>query len=64
MRKDKVCATICRAVQVGVNEWDDVRNSKIFNIESSIKDVLDWATSTLREPVTINSIKFSTIDDE
>lgn len=59
--KNKIIGTVTGCAQVGQNEYRDIHTSKIFNSNTTLQEIEDWAKQTLRTEsyFSFNQIKFS-----
>lgn len=55
----KVVATLSAPVQIGVDEWKQVRTSRVFSADRSIANMLTWAESEGIKSPTINDLTLS-----
>lgn len=60
----KFVATITSCIQVGQNDFDTQRHSKVFDYSESMSDVMAWATTLYCAEHTVNSIVLSHLDDK
>ena len=60
--KNKFCAIIQKAVQVGPEDWEMCRTVKIFDIGTPISTVLVWVRSTGIKDPTVNSFKLGEVE--
>ena len=60
----KFVATITSCIQVGPNDFDTQRYSKVFDYSESMSDVMAWATTLYCGELTINSVVLSHLDDK
>ncbi len=58
----KFVATITNCVQVGPDDYETRRDSKVFDYSESFSDVMLWASIYTKNP-TINSIVISDFDE-
>ena len=45
MDNKKIVVTLSQPVQIGVDEWKQVRTSRVFSVSRPIADMLRWAKS-------------------
>ena len=55
--------TVCGIYQVGEGEFVTDRLSKIITDADTIPSLLDWAKRVTGEPVSINELKFSQVQE-
>lgn len=60
----KFVATITSCIQVGPNDFDTQRYSKVFDYSESMSDVMAWATTLYCGEHTVNSVVLSHLDDK
>lgn len=61
----RIVATISNCVQVGMDSFRDVHESRVFDESRTIREILSWAENMTGKPVTsINMIQFSTYTGE
>jgi hypothetical protein len=53
--------TVLVCVQVGIDAWQNKRHTRIFLIDTPLRDVLEWAGNYIKEP-TVNDLIFSKVD--
>ena len=52
----KTVITICNTVQVGVENYEDVKYSKVFDDDSTILDIKKWIQSETANNLSIEQI--------
>jgi len=61
----KIVATVTNCAQVGMDSFRDIHESRVFDENRSIKDILSWAETMTGKPVTnIGMIQFSSYTGE
>ena len=59
MSDEKIVVTISAPVQIGMDEWKQVRTSRIFSITRPVKDMLSWAEAEGFQNPKISDLLFS-----
>ena len=55
----KIVATLSESVQVGENDFRQVRTSRVFSCNRSINEIISWARSQGIGCATINDVELS-----
>ncbi len=56
---DKIVVTISKAVQIGMEEYNQIYTSRVFSIDRTVKEMLLWAENMGFKNPKINDLKFS-----
>ena len=43
MEGKKIVVTLSQAVQIGIDEWKQHKVSRVFSVNRSFRDLLEWA---------------------
>ena len=61
----KIVATVTNCAQIGMDSFRDINESRVFDENRTIRDILAWAETINGRPITnINMIQFSTYTGE
>jgi hypothetical protein len=60
--KNKFCAIIKKAAQIGPEDWEMQRTVRVFDIGTDIIAILLWCSSLGIKDPTINSFKIAEVD--
>ena len=60
----KFVATITSCIQVGPNDFETRRDSKVFDYSASMLDVTKWASTLYSVDHNVNSVVLSHLDED
>ena len=59
----KIAVTVTRVKQTGMEEWKDYGTTKIFQDDSTIKEIMSWAR-TLVKDISFTHLNISEVEED